>query len=99
MLSLFDLQSEFILVFVPKWKWLADHISKVLFHKLHGGSKLPLHLLSRGVSGLILKPVEEHNHNHNYNHNHSRSITNITTQTDAYSWMVIFEGISVQRRA
>lgn len=55
----FYLQCELILVFVPKWKRLTDHISEVFLHKLHGGSKLPLHLLSGGVGGFVLEPAAE----------------------------------------
>lgn len=44
--NLFHLQCEFILVFVPKWKMLADNIFEVFLHKLHRGGKLPLHLFS-----------------------------------------------------
>lgn len=54
--TLLYLQSQFILLFVSEGKGLADHVFEVFLYKLHGGGKLPLHLLSGGVSELVLIP-------------------------------------------
>ena len=52
------LEGQLILLLVSERERLAHHVFEVLLHKLHGGGKLPLHLLPGGVRALVRVPED-----------------------------------------
>jgi len=86
------LQRQLVLVAVPEWKGLADHITEVLLHKLHGGRELPLHLLPRGVSGIVLVPERHTIHIHHVaqTQTHTRIRTHMHARKQTHNCFTTF---------